>query len=228
MSMAHLGPSLDIHTGGVDLIFPHHEDEIAQSEAATGQPFVGTWLHCAHLQMSGEKMAKSAGNIARVAELLEGGVAARALRYTLISVHYRASLNYSDESLRAAAAATERLDALHAALGAYREDGPDDATLGALLDEIRRGFEAGLDDDLNVSEALGALFEGVRELNRRIDARSLSTGGCRAGAGAAARARRRAGAGRRRGHPRPRPGGHARCPDRRTRRTKLGRVGSAA
>ena len=91
-------------------------------------------------------------------------------------MHYRASLNYSDESLRAAAAATERLDALHAALRAYREDGPDDATLGALLDEVRRGFEAGLDDDLNVSEGLGALFEGVRELNRRIDARSLSTG----------------------------------------------------
>jgi cysteinyl-tRNA synthetase len=126
--------------------------------------------------MSGEKMAKSAGNIARVAELLEGGVAARALRYTLISVHYRASLNYSDESLRAAAAATERLDALHAALGAYREDRQDDATVGTLLDQIRRRFEAGLDDDLNVSEALGALFEGVRELNRRIDARSLSTG----------------------------------------------------
>ena len=175
MSMAHLGPSLDIHTGGVDLVFPHHEDEIAQSEAATGQPFVRTWLHCAHLQMSGEKMAKSAGNIARVSELLEGGVAARALRYTLISVHYRAPLSYSEDSLRAATAATERLDALHLALRAYRQDGPDDATLGALLDEIRGGFEAGLDDDLNVSEALGALFEGVRELNRRIDARSLST-----------------------------------------------------
>jgi cysteinyl-tRNA synthetase len=175
MSMAHLGSSLDIHTGGVDLIFPHHEDEIAQSEAATGQRFVGTWLHCAHLQASGEKMAKSTGNIARVAELLEGGVSARALRYTLISVHYRASLNYSDDSLRAAAAATERLDAVHAALRAYRQDAPDDETAPSLLDEIRHGFEAGLDDDLNVSEALAALFDGIRELNRRIDARSLST-----------------------------------------------------
>jgi cysteinyl-tRNA synthetase len=174
MSMAQFGPSLDIHTGGIDLIFPHHEDEIAQSEAATGKPFVGTWLHCAHLQMSGEKMAKSTGNIARVAELLEGGVAARALRFALISVHYRAALNYSDESLRAAAAATERLDAVHAALRAYRQDGPDDPTLPALLHQVRADFEAGLDDDLNVSEALGALFEGVRELNRRIDARSLS------------------------------------------------------
>ena len=91
MSMVHLGPSFDLHTGGVDLIFPHHEDEIAQSEAATGQPFVGTWLHCAHLQMGGEKMAKSTGNIARVGELLEAGVAPRALRYALINVHYRAA-----------------------------------------------------------------------------------------------------------------------------------------
>jgi cysteinyl-tRNA synthetase len=175
MSMAQFGPSLDIHTGGVDLIFPHHEDEIAQSEAATGQPFVRTWLHCAHLQMSGAKMAKSVGNIARVAELLEDGISARALRYTLISVHYRAALNYSDESLRAAAAATERLVAAHAALRTYRQDGPDDPALPALLADVRARFEAGLDDDLNVSEALAALFDGVRDLNRRIDARSLST-----------------------------------------------------
>ena len=100
MSMAHLGPSFDLHTGGVDLIFPHHEDEIAQSEAATGQPFVGTWLHCAHLQMGGEKMAKSTGNIARVGELLEAGVSPRALRYALIAVHYRAALNHSDDVAR--------------------------------------------------------------------------------------------------------------------------------
>ena len=83
MSMQALGPSFDIHTGGVDLVFPHHEDEIAQSEAATGVPFVGTWLHCAHLQMSGAKMAKSKGNIARVGDLLADGVSARALRYAL-------------------------------------------------------------------------------------------------------------------------------------------------
>ncbi len=98
MSMAHLGSSFDIHTGGVDLIFPHHEDEIAQSEAATGEPFVQTWLHCAHLRSSGAKMAKSAGNIARVDEVLETGVSPRALRYALLAVHYRAGLDYSDES----------------------------------------------------------------------------------------------------------------------------------
>jgi cysteinyl-tRNA synthetase len=176
MSMKHLGPSFDIHTGGIDLIFPHHEDEIAQSEAATGRPFVRTWLHCAHLQTSGAKMAKSTGNIARVGELLDAGVSPRALRYALISVHYRAPLNYSDESLAAAAAALERLDALVAALGAYREDRPADAELPGVLDAADAAFGEALDDDLNVSAALAVVFDLVRELNRRIDARSLSTG----------------------------------------------------
>ena len=117
MSMRHLGESFDIHTGGIDLIFPHHEDEIAQSEAATGKPFVRTWLHCAHLQMAGSKMAKSTGNIARVGEVLESGVEPRALRYALIAVHYRAALNYTPDSLAAAAAAVDRLDALLAGAG---------------------------------------------------------------------------------------------------------------
>ena len=175
MSMKHLGPSFDIHTGGIDLVFPHHEDEIAQSEAATGVPFVRTWLHCAHLQSSGTKMAKSTGNIARVAELLDAGVSPRALRYALIAVHYRAPLNYSDESLAAATAAVDRLDAAVAALGAYRQDGPDDADLGGLLATADTAFGDALDDDLNVSAALAVVFDLVRELNRRIDARALST-----------------------------------------------------
>ncbi len=174
MSMAHLGDSFDIHTGGVDLIFPHHEDEIAQSEAATGQRFVRTWLHCAHLRMDGAKMAKSTGNIARVAELLEGGVSPRALRLALISVHYRASLSHSDESLAAATAAIERLDASVVALSAYREDGPDDPSLPEVLSSARAAFGAALDDDLNASAALAAVFDLVRELNRRIERRSLS------------------------------------------------------
>ncbi len=183
MSMAHLGPSFDIHTGGIDLIFPHHEDEIAQSEAATGQTFVGTWLHCAHLQMSGSKMAKSTGNIARVSELLAAGVSPRALRYALISVHYRASLNYSDESLAAASAAVARLDAAVAALDAYREDRADDPGLPASLADARDAFGEALDDDLNVSEGLAALFDLVRELNRRIEARTLSTADARTALG---------------------------------------------
>jgi cysteinyl-tRNA synthetase len=176
MSMKHLGSTFDIHTGGIDLIFPHHEDEIAQSEAATGLPFVRTWLHCAHLQMSGAKMAKSTGNIARVGDLLAAGVSARALRYALIAVHYRAANHYSDEALAAASAAVERLDAVVAALSAYREDRPDDATLTDVLEAADVAFGAALDDDLNVSAALASVFDLVRELNRRIDDRSISTG----------------------------------------------------
>ena len=175
MSMTHLGPSFEIHTGGIDLIFPHHEDEIAQSEAATGQPFVHTWLHCAHLQSSGTKMAKSIGNIASPSELIRAGVSPRALRYALIAVHYRASLNHSDESLAAAAAAVSRLDALVAALAAYREDRSDDETLPAMLADARATFGAALDDDLNISEALAATFDLLRDLNRRIETRSIST-----------------------------------------------------
>ncbi len=175
MSMAALGPSFDIHTGGIDLIFPHHEDEIAQSEAATGKPFVRTWLHCQHLQMGGHKMSKSIGNIARVAELLASGVSPRTLRYVVIAVHYRAALQFGDESLANAGAAIERLDALDLALRTYREDRPDDETLDALLDRARDGFIAALDDDLNVSMALASIFDLARELNRRIDARGLST-----------------------------------------------------
>ncbi|HEX9550052.1 MAG TPA: cysteine--tRNA ligase [Candidatus Limnocylindrales bacterium] len=175
MSMRHLGRSFDIHTGGVDLIFPHHEDEIAQSEAATGEPFVGTWLHCAHLRMGGEKMAKSTGNIARVAELLESGVSARALRYVLLAVHYRQGLDYSDSALEAAGAALDRLDTLLAALAGYAEARADDPTLPDLLGAARSGFETALDDDLNVSAALAALFGLARDVNRRIAARSLST-----------------------------------------------------
>jgi cysteinyl-tRNA synthetase len=175
MSMRHLGSTFDIHTGGVDLIFPHHEDEIAQSEAATGKPFVRTWLHCAHLQMSGSKMAKSTGNIARVAELLDSGVDARALRYALIAVHYRAGLNYTADSLAAAAAAIERIDALLIALAAYAEDRDDAGDVDEVLKHARDAFTTALDDDLNISAALAAVFELVREANRRIDARSMST-----------------------------------------------------
>ncbi len=175
MSMRHLGSTFDIHTGGVDLVFPHHEDEIAQSEAATGQEFVRTWLHCAHLQMGGTKMAKSTGNIAQVEDVIAAGIPARALRYALIAVHYRQGLDASDASLAAAAAAIERLDTLLVALGSYRHDGPDDPTLDDLLDATGTAFRDALDDDLNASAALAAVFELAREANRRIDARAIST-----------------------------------------------------
>jgi cysteinyl-tRNA synthetase len=120
-------------------------------------------------------MAKSTGNIARVGELLDAGISERALRFALISVHYRAPNQYSDEALTAAGAAVDRLDALVAALGAYREDGGDDASLEGELRTAAAAFDAALDDDLNVSAALAVVFDLVRDLNRRIDARSLST-----------------------------------------------------
>lgn len=175
MSMEYLGPSFDLHTGGIDLIFPHHEDEIAQSEAATGARFVRTWLHCAHLQTSGRKMARRSGHITRPSDLYEQGITPRVLRYALLAVHYRAPLEFTDDSLPAAAGALERLSAVVGALEVYREDRPSDATLALTLDAAREAFTAAMDADLNISQALGAVFELVKELNRRIDARSLAT-----------------------------------------------------
>jgi cysteinyl-tRNA synthetase len=180
MAMRYLGESFDIHTGGVDLVFPHHEDEIAQSEAATGKPFVRTWLHCAHLQMGGRKMAKSEGNFALVADLLAAGSSPRALRYALLAAHYRTGLNFSDDSLAAATAAVERLDALVGSLEAYGSDGADDPTLPGALAAARAAFGAALDDDLAISAALGALFDLVRDLNRRVAERTLSRDDARA------------------------------------------------
>ena len=231
MSMTHLGPSFDIHTGGVDLIFPHHEDEIAQSEAATGQTFVGTWLHCAHLQMSGTKMAKSTGNIARVGEVLASGVSARALRLALISVHYRAGLNHSPDSLAAAGAALDRLDAAVAALGTYAEDGPDDPELPASLDgrpcRVRRGAR-------RRSQRVGRPGGPVRPRPRPqpADRATVAVHGRRRTSDRhAARPRPRArGASRRRTRrrPRPRDRGAARGAGRRACVARLRRVGPAS
>jgi cysteinyl-tRNA synthetase len=175
MSMRYLGETFDIHTGGVDLVFPHHTDEIAQSEAATGRPFVRNWLHNAFLQLGGQKMAKSTGNIERVPEIVGRGIPARALRLALISAHYRTALSFGEDSLLAATAAVERFDALVAALSAYQSDAADDATLPDLLAAARDAFTAAMDDDLNISPALAAVFDLVRELNRRIAARTLSS-----------------------------------------------------
>ena len=174
MSMRYLGEQLDIHTGGIDLVFPHHEDEIAQSEAATGKRFVGTWMHCAHLHVSGDKMSKSRGNIARVSDLLAEGVDPRALRLALISAHYRTSLNYTSDSIPAATAAIARLDAFLAALEARVATGSSAAAGADPVDALAAGtwerFAAAMDDDLAVPEALAALFDLVRDGNRALDA----------------------------------------------------------
>jgi len=184
MSMKRLGESFDIHTGGVDLIFPHHENEIAQSEAATGKKFVRIWLHNAHLQLSGQKMARRVGNIAKPADIYEEGYTPVELRYALLATHYRAPLEWGDETLDHARAAIERLSTCVVALDAYVEEQADDASLPPALDAARDAFKSAMDDDLNVSGALGAVFDLVRELNRRVDARSLSSADARRAAAA--------------------------------------------
>ena len=230
MSMTHLGPSFDIHTGGVDLIFPHHEDEIAQSEAATGVP-VRRDVAPLRASPDGRRQDGQAGRQHR-----PGRRAARrrrvgpgAPRCALISVHYRAPLNHSDESLAASAAALDRLDAAVAALEAYREDGPDDPELGAALDAARDGFDAALDDDLNVSAGLAAVFDLVRDLNRRIERALAVECRCRPGARRAARPRPRARrAARRCRRSRARGRRAARSARGRAGRARLRRLGPAA
>jgi cysteinyl-tRNA synthetase len=178
MSMTLLGETFDIHCGGVDNIFPHHENEIAQSEAATGKQFVRTWCHSQHLRIAGEKMAKRVGNFMTVQEVLDEGARASALRYMLAaSAHYRKPLNYSDEPLAAATEAVERLAAFRdrvAGLTTVEDEGPgDDATLTAIR-LARNGFDEAMDDDLNLPEAMGSVFASLREINRVLDASSVT------------------------------------------------------
>jgi cysteinyl-tRNA synthetase len=183
MSMKYLGESFDIHTGGVDLIFPHHENEIAQSEASTGKHFVNIWLHNAHLHMSGEKMARRVGNIERPAEVYEAGYSPTVLRYALIATHYRAPLDWGGATLDNASAAVERLSTTVARLEEHETDSPDDPGIDAVFGAARDAFKAAMDDDLNVSGALAAEFDLVRELNRRgVDERTLSTADAKRGA----------------------------------------------
>jgi cysteinyl-tRNA synthetase len=173
MSMKYLGESFDLHTGGVDNIFPHHENEIAQSEGATGHPFVKYWMHAAHLMVDGEKMAKSRGNFYTVRDLVAKGHDPRTLRYLLLTTHYRTPLNFTFDALARAGGELARFDALQARLAeaprpAGRDDGFD-AKVAGIEAEIR----AALGDDLNVSGAQGALFRLVREANAALDRNEL-------------------------------------------------------
>ena len=183
MSMKYLGETFDIHCGGVDLIFPHHENEIAQSESATGKPFVRTWLHSEHLIVDGQKMSKSLGNQYTLKDLLARGASARALRYLFLSVHYRQKLNFTFEALDGAAGALRRIDEMRfrlrhaverAELPALADPSPPPAA--AAIAALRRGFAGGLADDLNVSAALAALFAFVKEVNVAIDGERLVAG----------------------------------------------------
>jgi len=170
MSMQYLGETIDIHTGGVDNVFPHHENEIAQSEAATGRPFVRYWLHAAHLIVDGEKMSKSRGNFFTLRDLLDRGYQPRPIRYLLLSAHYRKQLNFTFDGLAQAVASLSRLDDLADRLAreSLRET-PAGALSGAAAEAGARFLEA-MDNDLNAAAALGHLFELVREANTALDA----------------------------------------------------------
>ncbi len=176
MSAKYLGETFDIHCGGVDNIFPHHENEIAQSESATGRPFVRTWLHSEHLVVDGQKMSKSLGNFFTLKDLLARGASPRALRYLLISVHYRQKLNFTFAGLEAAGNALRRLDEFRFRVAHANEKPGAGEGLGARVTALLDGFARGLADDLNISFALGELFEFVRDVNTTIDRGELIAG----------------------------------------------------
>ncbi len=176
MSMKYLGESFDIHCGGVDNIFPHHENEIAQSESATGKEFVHTWIHSAHLMVDGQKMAKSLGNFYTLKQLLERGIDPRAVRYVFLATHYRQQLNFTFDSVAAAGAALKRIDDMRFRLESAPESGEPSAEVAAAASRLAEDFAAALADDLNASAALAAVFRLVREVNKVIEDGDLGAG----------------------------------------------------
>ncbi len=169
MAMKYLGETLDIHSAGVDLVFPHHENEIAQSEAATGKPFARYWLHAEHLLVNGEKMSKSLGNFYTLRDLIAKGYKPSAIRYLLASVHFRKHLNFTLDGLHQAQVSLDRLRNFRYRL--TKEEFPAGQTprFQERAAAARSAFEAALDDDLNTAEALGAIFELVRDINSAMD-----------------------------------------------------------
>ena len=173
MSMKYLGETLDIHCGGVDNMFPHHENEIAQSEAATGRKFVNYWLHCEHLLVEGRKMAKRWGNYYTLRDLIAKGYDPKAIRYLLISTHYRQQLNFTFEGVEAAKSTVDRLLNFVYRLADANGKGYGEE-LYKLIDHVQRSFEEAMDDDLSISVALASLFDFVREVNNLLDDNKLS------------------------------------------------------
>ncbi|MCH1569861.1 MAG: cysteine--tRNA ligase [Longimicrobiales bacterium] len=180
MSMAELGDTLDMHLGGEDLVFPHHENEIAQSECATGHPFVRYWMHVKHLFVEGRKMSKSLGNFIRVRELLEEGYDPAAIRHLLISSHYRGDLNFTRDGLKASAAAVQRLLDFEARLSdVTTDDSVEPSTLPDLAATVVVAFRPAMDDDFNSADALGTVFRFVTKVNAELDGRETVTSGDR-------------------------------------------------
>jgi cysteinyl-tRNA synthetase len=165
MAMEYLGTTLDIHLGGVDLLFPHHENEIAQSEAATGEPFARLWLHAEHLLVDGQKMSKSLGNFYTLRDLLAQGCHPMAVRHQLLTAHYRHQLNFTLQGIEQSAQALARLWDFADRLDEATPGGQHDAALSQAVQQARDDFDAALDDDLNVPGAMSTVFEVMRVAN---------------------------------------------------------------
>lgn len=165
MSMEYFGPQMDIHTGGIDLLFPHHENEIAQSEAATGEPFVRYWLHGEHLLVDGQKMSKSLGNFYTLRDLVEKGYEPMAIRHQLLAAHYRHQLNFTLEGIEQSAQALTRLWDFQDRLQELKPAEAHNDEVSAAVEKARQDFEAALDDDLNIPGAQGTIFEVMRTAN---------------------------------------------------------------
>ncbi len=180
--MKYLGETLDIHSGGTDLTFPHHENEIAQAEAATGKPFVKYWIHNGYLLIDKEKMSKSLGNFLTARAALEK-FPARAIRFFMLSAHSRSPINFSEESLLQAKSAMERLDNCwsdlgHAITNRKKGERTEENETAALFSALEEKFRAVMDDDFNTAAATGVLFDGVMTVNTYLKESDL--GPCRA------------------------------------------------
>ncbi len=168
MSMKYLGETFDLHCGAVDLIFPHHENEIAQSEGATGKPFVRYWVHGEHLIVDGEKMSKSKGNYYTLRDLIDKGVDPLAVRYALLSVPYRKKLNFTFDAIRQAASSLNRIRDFRLRVATERLKPGRNEKVEVLSVEVRQKFEQSMDDDLNTAQALAAVFDFIRDLNTAL------------------------------------------------------------
>jgi len=168
MAMKYLGETFDIHSGGVDLIFPHHENEIAQSEAVTGKPLARYWIHCEHLLVNGQKMAKSLGNYFTLRDLLAKGYTPAAIRFLLLSAHYRDRLNFTFEGLMHAENTVKRLQEFNLRLVTANPTSSEDRLVESVK-EYRRRFEEAMDNDLNAPVALAVFFEFIRKVNKALD-----------------------------------------------------------
>ncbi len=174
MSSKYLGQPFDLHMGGIDLIFPHHTNEIAQSEAACGKKFCNYWVHNEHLLIDGQKMSKSLGNFYTLGDLLKKGYSAKAIRYAITSAHYRTKMNFTEEGLKGAEKTVKSLIDFMDRISDPKIDGPQNDELEMKIETSKKRFKESMDDDLNMPLALAAIFDLVTAVNKAVDEKNVS------------------------------------------------------